>query len=272
MLGQDLTLALANSNVTPFTKEECDITDIDQVEHSIRDADLVVNCAAYTAVDEAESNKELAFKINAEGPKNIAQVCQINGSKLIHISTDYVFSGDAEQPYTEVSIPDPKTVYGASKLSGEVEVQRYLPNNHIIIRTAWLYGKHGRHFGKTILERAKSTEILNVVDDQIGQPTWSLDLAKKIIELGNQNSSRGIYHGTSQGSVSWFEFAKNIFQLNGLDPDRIKPVKSSEFVRATPRPKYSVLAHSAFQNQNLEPIGHWDARLKAAFAAGVFDV
>lgn len=271
MLGSDINQLLLNQDVVLLTKQDCDITDFNQVNKVIVDADVVINCAAFTAVDDAEFNKELAFEINEIGPRNLARACGQIGAKLFQISTDYVFSGESKLPYGENDKTAPKTVYGKSKLAGEVAVTELLPNNHYIVRTAWLYGKNGKNFGKTVLELAKTKESLNVVSDQIGQPTWTMDLAKKILEMAIKPISPGIYHCTSAGSASWFEFARQIFELAGLDPDRIQPVDSDAFKRPAPRPHYSVLSHGALLQENLEPIRDWKAGLEAAFEAGVFN-
>ena len=271
MLGSDLTQLLLGQNVVSLTKEQCDITDSIQVNKAIVAADVVINCAAYTAVDDAEINRELAFQINEAGPRNLASACAQIGAKLFQISTDYVFSGDSNLPYNENDQTEPKTVYGESKLAGEAAVAELLPKNHYIVRTAWLYGKNGKNFGKTVLDLAKTKETLQVVDDQVGQPTWTMDLAKKILEMASQSISPGVYHCTSTGSASWFTFARQIFEFAGLDSNRIYPVDSDAFKRPAPRPHYSVLSHGALLKQNLEPIREWKAGLKAAFEAGVFD-
>lgn len=271
MLGRDLCEELEAKNVLALSKSDCDITSRDQVKNVIEEHDVVINCAAYTAVDDAENNAELAFEINANGPMNLASVCKEKNAKLVQLSTDYVFSGDASVPYRESDPTNPKSVYGKSKEAGEKFVQQVLPENYYIFRTAWLYGKHGKNFGKTILELGKTKDLLNVVDDQVGQPTWTKDLATKIIEVVERGSSPGVYHGTSTGQVTWFEYAKKIFQLANLDADRIKPVSSSEFVRPAARPNYSVLGHDSFISSGISPIRNWEEALSQAFKGGVFD-
>ena len=272
MLGLDMQKALKSKNAIFLDKNQCDITNINIVKKVIKDCDVVVNCAAYTAVDQAEKEPELAFKINELGPRNLALVCSDIGAKFVHFSTDYVFDGNASSPYLESHQPNPKSVYGKSKLAGELAVQSELPNNHYIIRTAWLYGKNGNHFGKTILNLAKTKDFLNVVNDQFGQPTWTHDLAELVVKIVEFNIDPGIYHGTSTGQVSWFEFAQRIFSLANLDVNRIQPVKSSEFIRPAPRPSYSVLGHTSLVNQGVAPIRNWELALNEAFASGAFDV
>ena len=272
MLGFDMQQALDGKEVIFFNKNECDVTEINNVRQVIKDCDVVVNCAAYTAVDQAEKEPELAFKINETGPRNLAIACRGIGAKLVHFSTDYVFDGNSNSPYSESHEPNPKSVYGKSKLAGEYAVQEELPNNHYIIRTAWLYGKNGNHFGKTILNLAKTKDFLNVVTDQLGQPTWTQNLAELVVKIVDSNIDSGIYHGTSSGQVSWFEFAQRIFDLAGLDVSRIQPVSSSEFIRPAPRPNFSVLGHESLIKQGITPIKNWELALSDAFAAGVFDV
>lgn len=270
MLGQDFISELRFQNIKIIEKPKFDIANIDEVRSNIQEVDVVVNCAAYTAVDDAESNQELASRINSDGPKNLAIVCREITAKLVHFSTDYVFSGNSEIPYDEQEIPDPKSVYGRSKLAGEQEVQKILPENHYIIRTAWLYGKHGKHFGKTVLNLAKTHNSLSVVNDQIGQPTWTKDLAKKSIEIVTNLAPTGIYHGTSSGQTSWFEYAQNIFELAGLDISRIEPVSSCAYPRPASRPHFSVLGHKAFELSGIAPIRHWRDALQESFNNGVF--
>jgi len=271
MLGQDFSEVLKNQNLIRLNKSDCNIINFEEVSSKILDVDIVVNCAAYTAVDDAETNQEKAFEVNAIGPKNLAIRCNQIEAKLVHFSTDYVFSGNSTKPYKEYDATNPKSIYGKSKLAGELEVQENIPQANYIIRTAWLYGKHGKHFGKTILNLAKSQEHLDVVNDQIGQPTWTKDLAKKTVELITKSAPCGIYHGTSQGQVSWFEYAQTIFELAGLQKDRIKPVSSEKFRRPAPRPSYSVLGHEAFAAAQISPIRDWKEALRESFDLGVFN-
>ena len=272
MLGSDLVSTLANRDVRALGREECDVTNLTQVQSYVSKADVVVNCAAYTAVDDAESNADLAFSINSDGAANLATACRNSKAKLIQISTDYVFSGLSKIPYSETDETDPKSIYGASKLSGEKAVSEILPDNHYIVRTAWLYGKHGNHFGKTMLKLSKTNETLNVVCDQVGQPTWTKDLSLKLIELVENQLPCGIYHGTASGQVSWYHFAQEIFKMAGLDASRIKPIVSSQFSRPASRPAYSVLGHDSFVKNGISPIRNWKVGLEEAFGLGVFDV
>ena len=262
MLGSDfLIYSDPQLAIQGLTRLECDVTKLKQVEASVRDFDVVINCSAYTAVDAAESDPDQAFLINEVGVKNIAAACEKFNSKLVHISTDYVFAGDSKFPYKEDDLTNPVTVYGKSKLAGENMIRNILPSAHLIIRTAWLYGLNGNNFVKTMIDLEKKLPEIKVVNDQFGQPTWT----KQLVELTNQliisNIRPGTYHGTASGKTSWFEFARAIFREIGKDENRILPVSSEEFKRPAPRPKYSVLDHGALITQNIEPIELWDRGL-----------
>jgi dTDP-4-dehydrorhamnose reductase len=270
MLGRDLVSQLVGEQFIALGKEDCDITDLNSAKRAIGQCDVLINCAAYTAVDNAEKDKTLAFQINAEGPKNLAKICKEIDSKLVQISTDYVFSGKSKIPYCEDDSTNPQTVYGESKLTGEEAVKQILPDSHYIVRTAWLYGKHGNNFPKTILKLAESNTELQVVNDQFGQPTWTRDLASKVVEIVKMNIKSGTYHGTSEGITSWYEFAQKIFLNSGLDPLRIKPVDSKKFTRAAARPGYSVLGHDSLIKAGIEPIQNWESALEQAFSSKVF--
>lgn len=224
--------------------ESLDITNIDSV---LAFADkikpyAIINCAAHTAVDLCEVQKDLAYKINAIGPRNLAIAASKYDAKLIHISTDYVFPGNASEPYLEFDTPAPKSMYGTTKLAGENFVKQFGGNKWFIIRTAWLYGD-GKNFVKTMLKLSENHDTLTVVDDQVGSPTSALELARAISFLIN-TESYGLYHGTCEGVCSWADFAKEIFRLAGKDTV-VKPVTSEEYKAMNPnsadRPKYSVL-------------------------------
>jgi dTDP-4-dehydrorhamnose reductase len=204
--------------------------------------DYVVNCAAYTAVDKAESEQVLCYKINAEAVVNLSAACKLTGSKLVHISTDYVFSGDGTRPYREDDITGPLSVYGKSKLQGE----QALKGNHdsIIIRTSWLYSQYGNNFVKTMLRLGREREELRVVNDQSGSPTYAPDLADailQIIEVSSGDSFRnGTYHYCNTGTTTWYAFAKNIIEKAALKC-RVIPIETKDYPTAAPRPAYSVL-------------------------------
>lgn len=270
MLGQELVNLLENRDCLSLTRNDCDVRDIDQIRSSLRKVNVVVNCAAWTAVDDAETNEIQALEINGFGAGNVAKVCAETNAKLIHISTDYVFPGNATSPYQENAEPCPKSSYGRTKLAGEKAVQKFYLSGSFIVRTAWLYGQYGPNFVKTILNLEKAKNSISVVNDQVGQPTWTYDLGKKIIELAESNAHPGIYHGTASGQVSWFGFAQKIFELIGADIERIKPVSSEEFIRPAPRPKYSVLGHDNWSRSHLGALAHWEDGLERAFKEGAF--
>lgn len=270
MLGQDLMSALSSREVTGFDRAEFDITDIDSVKSILSGFDLVVNCAAWTAVDDAEVNEAAALAINGDGPKNVAKVCNEIGAKLVQISTDYVFSGDATTPYAENSDVGPKSAYGRTKLAGEVAVRDYLPSDHYIVRTAWLYGEHGPNFIKTMINLEKSKETISVVNDQVGQPTWTKDLASQVINLVDSEAPAGTYHATSSGQTTWFGLTQKIFKLIGANPNRVLPTTTEAFPRPAPRPAYSVLGHGSWKAVGMNPIRVWDEALIAAFNDGAF--
>ena len=270
MLGQDLMSALSSREVTGFDRAEFDITDIDSVKSILSGFDVVVNCAAWTAVDDAEVNEAAALAINGDGPRNVAKVCNEIGAKLVQISTDYVFSGDATTPYAENSEVGPKSAYGRTKLAGEVAVRDYLPNGHYIVRTAWLYGEHGPNFIKSMINLEKSKDSISVVNDQIGQPTWTKDLASQVINLVDSEVPAGTYHATSSGQTTWFGLTQTIFDLIGADPNRVLPTTTEAFPRPAPRPAYSVLGHENWRAVGMNPIRAWDEALIAAFSDGAF--
>ena len=226
--------------------------------------DVVINCAAWTAVDAAEEKESSAFTVNAEGPAILATYCARAGARLVQISTDYVFGGDATEPYREDSQPGPITAYGRTKLAGENFVRELLPDNHLVIRTAWLYSPIGHNFVKTIIKAQRDRETLSVVTDQIGQPTSASDLADQIVALLDTYSGSGIFHGTNSGVTSWFEFARAIMSEIGEDPERILPTDSSSYVQLAPRPAYSVLGHEGWAAVGMEPMRDWRVALHEA--------
>ena len=205
---------------------------------------MVVNAAAYTAVDAAEEHEDVALRVNGEGPRVLAEAVAARPDlRLVHISTDYVFAGDASTPYAEDAPTAPRSAYGRTKLAGEIAVRNALPDRAFIVRTAWLYGVHGANFVKTMLALEASKHEISVVDDQRGQPTWSRDLARQIVALLGSGAPAGIYHGTSSGETTWFDFTQEIYRLIGADPDRVQPTTTDAFPRPAPRPAFSVLGH-----------------------------
>jgi dTDP-4-dehydrorhamnose reductase len=233
------------------------------------DPDFVINCAAYTAVDDAESDEAAAMAINGTGPRLIAEECRKAGAWMIHVSTDYVFDGSATSPYAEDAPTNPASAYGRTKLAGDLAVQELLPDTHYLIRTAWLYGINGANFVKTMLRLEKERDTVSVVTDQVGQPTYARDLAEHMGMLIDRHPEPGTYHGTNSGEVSWYDFAREIFRLAGADPERVKPTTSADFVRPAPRPAYSVLGHDHWTDQGLPEMRPWLEALEAAFDDGI---
>lgn len=266
MLGTDLQQALDGRPVTALDRGALDITDADAVRRAVAGHDVVINAAAYTKVDQAESEESAAFAVNAAGAGNLADAAADVGARFVQVSTDYVFDGTATQPYAEDTPRQPIGAYGRTKAAGEDLVLRH-PGVYLV-RTAWLYGEHGPNFAHTMLRLAQERDTVSVVTDQIGQPTWSRDLATAIVRLLDAEAPYGIYHGTNAGSASWFDFARAIFEETGLDPDRVRPTDSSSFVRPAPRPAYSVLGHAAWDAAGLPTPRPWRDALRAAIAEG----
>ena len=218
----------------------CNLKQVDKFFKTNQKIDYCINCAAYTAVDKAETDVEKAFEINAQGAKNLAFVCDEQGAVLIHVSTDFVFDGNKTEPYIETDTPKPISVYGASKLKGEVEIQKTL-KKHFIIRTSWLYSEHGTNFMKTMLRLAETREEISVVSDQIGTPTYAGDLANVILKIvSSKNTSFGLYHYSNEGVASWYDFAKAIFEASNLKI-KTSPIKTEAYPTPAKRPVYSVM-------------------------------
>lgn len=273
MLGRDTVGELRGRGlrVTGLDRTALDITDPDSVRRAVREhrPAVVVNCAAYTAVDDAETDEARALAVNGDGPRLLARACAEHGARLIHVSTDYVFSGEARAtPYPEDHDPAPRTAYGRTKLAGERAVLQELPGAAAVVRTAWLYGVHGRSFVRTMLELEGRRDTLDVVDDQRGQPTWSADVATRIADLGTRlaedGGAHGIFHATGSGEASWFELAREVFRLAGADPDRVRPTGSHAFARPAPRPAYSALGHARWREIGLAPLRDWRPALHEA--------
>ncbi|WP_016908107.1 dTDP-4-dehydrorhamnose reductase [Streptomyces xiaopingdaonensis] len=247
MLGRDVVAVLeaAGERVLPCTRAELDVTDGAAVAAALGTArpSVVVNCAAWTDVDGAEEAEPEAHRHNAEAPRLLARACARNGARLLHLSTDYVFPGTHRTPYAEDAPPGPRTAYGRTKLAGEQAVLAELPTAGAVVRTAWLYGRHGHNFVRTMAGRALAGGTVDVVDDQHGQPTWTRDVARHLLALGRADEpATGVHHSTSAGRTTWYEFAREVFQRCGAEPARVRPVSSAALARAAPRPAWSVLA------------------------------
>ncbi|MEU0024691.1 dTDP-4-dehydrorhamnose reductase [Streptomyces sp. NPDC006335] len=271
MLGQDVLARLAQSGerFVALDRKALDLTDADAVSAALEEhrPAVVVNCAAWTAVDDAETREDEALAINGDGPRHLADACARTGAVLLHVSTDYVFAGDATTPYAEDAPTAPRSAYGRTKLAGEQAVLGF--ERGYVVRTAWLYGTGGPNFVRTMIKLEGVKDTLDVVDDQRGQPTWSADLAGLLVDLGlgalAGTAPAGVYHGTNSGETTWHGFTQEIFRLLGTDPDRVRPTTSEAFVRPAPRPAYSVLGHGRFAEAGIEPLRDWRTALTEAF-------
>ena len=267
MLGRDLveTLRSAGAEVTASDRDELDVLDAGAVDAAVPGHDVVVNCAAWTAVDDAETREADAFGLNAVAPALLASAARRNGARLVQISTDYVFDGVATQPYPEDGVIAPRSAYGRTKAAGEWAVLAGCPGA-LVVRTAWLYGRHGNCFPRTIARIAAERGGLDVIDDQVGQPTWTRDVARVVVDLVAAGAPRGIYHATSEGTASWFDFARAVVASAGLDPAIVRPVTSEQFPLPAPRPAYSVLGHDRTAAAGVAPIPDWAQRWGVAAA------
>ena len=265
-LGQALQSITGNYPNIEFVfcdSSSLDITNLNQVEQTFKHfkPNYCINAAAYTAVDKAESEPVKAHLINVIGAKNLAEVCKEFDTTLIHISTDFVFDGNKNTPYIEEDKTNPKGVYGKTKSDGEQEIIKNL-NEHFIIRTSWLYSQFSNNFMKTMLKLARERNSLSVVNDQIGTPTHAVDLAQVIIKVILSNSKNfGIYHFSNEGSASWYDFAKRIFEINKIAID-LKPIPTSEFPTPAKRPIYSVLDKSKIKSEFNILIDFWQDSLE----------
>jgi dTDP-4-dehydrorhamnose reductase len=281
MLGRDLTDLLTGlgEDVTGVTRDELDITSATAVSSAVETLkpDVVVNCAAWTAVDDAEAHEDAALAVNGHGAGHLAAACRDLGATLVQLSTDYVFDGTAREPYPEDAEPAPRTAYGRTKLAGEQAVRAALPRSSYVVRTAWLYGAHGPSFVRTMIRLARAGTTPAVVDDQHGQPTWTADVARQIHALIAAGAPPGTYHATSTGQTTWFGLATEVFRLlSGTgsaanSPERTvaspTPTTSAAYRRPAPRPAYSVLGHDAWTASGIPPIGHWRDALRQALPA-----
>jgi len=262
-------------NFIATKSSELDITKplkINQLVDSIKPG-VIVNTAAWTDVDGAETNQSGAYSVNALGSQNLAIAASKIGARLVQVSTDYVFSGENTAPWCENAAHNPQSVYGSTKSEGERFVQASLPADSYVVRTAWLYSAEGKNFTKTMTNLASnSAGEVKVVSDQLGQPTFAGDLAKQIVELVLSGAPVGVYHGTNSGQSTWFEFAQEIFKLIGADVSRLIPVSTSEYPRPAKRPSYSVLSHAAWANTTVPVMRDWRIALAEAMPAIIYAV
>ena len=273
-LGTDLQLVLAadaasgSDTVLAVGSSELDITDGPAIARLLADfaPNVIINAAAYTAVDAAETDEDRAYVVNSTGPALLAAEAVRIGARLIHVSTDYVFDGTATEPYPAGAPTGPASAYGRTKLAGEVAVLELAADSGYVVRTAWVYGATGGNFVKTMIALEGKHETLSVVDDQRGSPTWSADLARGLVELGRSSAPAGIYHCTNGGDTTWHGLTQAIFTELGTDPARVIPTTTDKFPRPAPRPAYSVLAGDTWLAAGLTPLPHWRDALATAFA------
>lgn len=273
MLGMDLvrTLSAAGQAYTALSHGRLDITDAYAVAQAVRGHDVVINAAAWTDVDGAERDEAAATRVNGTGVANLARACAAAGAVLIQVSTDAVFDGRAATPYAEDAPTCPISAYGRSKLLGERAVLLTMPEHGYVVRTSWLYGKHGRSFPRIILERAASHpgEPIEVVGDQWGSPTWSKALAVRLLELASAaldgTAPPGIYHATATGVTTWYDLASAVFATAGFYRPTLVPVPLEQYLRAAPQGHYGVLGHEGWARTGLKPMAHWCDMLAEAF-------
>lgn len=271
-LGRAMQAELSKSGIEVLSldRSQLDITNKNEIMHIFKEElpDVVLNAAAWTNVDDAEGAEEDARLVNAYGPGLLAKACSLIDAKFVHISTDYVFSGVSKKPWAEGEVLAPVSAYGRMKAEGEQLVQEFYGRGSFIVRTAWLYSPWGGNFVKTMVRLAlRETRLVDVVNDQIGQPTSALDLAAQIHQMIDRDVAPGIYHGTNSGQATWFEFARYIFELSGADRNRVQPVDSAHYPRSAKRPSYSVLGHQHWLDEGMVPMRDWRDALKDVLPA-----
>ncbi len=266
-LGVDLLDVLRGADAIGLVRSDLDITDAAKVAATLDEIapDVVINAAAYTAVDAAESDEQAAMAVNATGPANLAAAARRCDARLVHVSTDYVFDGLAHEPYDEEAPISPRSAYGRTKAAGESAV--LAEAGTYVVRTAWVYGAAGRNFVKTMARLEREREAISVVDDQRGSPTWSRDLAEGLVALAVSQAPGGVYHCTNAGATTWCGFARAIFEELGADPARVLAITSDAYPTAAPRPAYSVLGNRRWLAAGLPPLRDWRDALHAAVAS-----
>ncbi|AJS59950.1 dTDP-4-dehydrorhamnose reductase [Paenibacillus sp. IHBB 10380] len=262
-LGSDI-VDIFNSihQVFAFGRDTLDITNIEEITRIAREIkpDVIIHAAAYTAVDQAESNLEDAFEVNAYGTRNVAIAAEDVGAKLVYISTDYVFDGTNDEPYSEHDVPSPLGVYGESKYAGE-QYAASLCLSHFIVRTSWVYGKYGNNFVKTMIQLGKERKSIRVVNDQTGSPTYTVDLVHFLLEL-IESDKYGVYHATNVGQCTWYDLAKAIFEIQEMNDVTVEACSTEEFPRPAARPRNSVLGHSAIKRNGFTDLPPWREALE----------
>ena len=269
-LGNEIQLLQAQyAQHTWFNTDvnELDITDKAAIERFVEENEIggIVNCAAYTAVDKAESAPQLARKLNAEAPAFLAEVVGKRGGWMVQVSTDYVFDGTKHTPYVETDEPCPNSVYGQTKLEGEQAVSKFCPNA-MIIRTAWLYSEFGNNFVKTMIRLGREREQLGVIFDQVGTPTYAHDLATAIMTAIDKGIKPGVYHFSNEGVTSWYDFTKSIHRLAGINTCQVSPLHTAEYPTPACRPAYSVLDKTKIKDAYGIEIPHWEESLAKCIA------
>ena len=277
-LGQSIKRLLDEkcfANLSSFSfiftgREELNLENLESIQsYFVRnDIDIIINCAAYTKVDQAEENQNKANLVNHNAVRELAKISKKNKIKLIHISTDFVFNGYKREPYTEDDKTSPINIYGETKLAGELAIISTMPFNSIIIRTGWVYSEFGNNFVKTILNLATKSNTLNIVSDQIGTPTYAYDLAFSILHIVStehfleNEKPTAIFHYSNEGKSSWYEFAKEIISIAGINC-HINPIKTEDYPLPAMRPKYSILSKKKISHEYALNINHWKDALKA---------
>ncbi len=266
-LGHDVVSALedvTDASVTALSRSDLDITDGGAADRAVAAHDVVVNAAAWTDVDGAETAEDEAYAVNTTGPANLAAASARHGARLLHVSTDYVFAGNGSAPYAEDAAPAPRSAYGRTKLAGEQAVLAAAAESYVV-RTAWVYGEHGRNFVATMLRLADGDGLVDVVADQRGSPTWSADLARALVELGSApTAAPGVYHCTNAGHTTWWGLARAVFAAAGADPERVRPTTAAALARPAVRPAYGVLAADRWAAAGLTPMRPWEDALAEA--------
>jgi dTDP-4-dehydrorhamnose reductase len=267
-LGCSFRDVLTESNISfsVLSRSEADITDRESLIQQLSglQPSVIVNCAAWTAVDNAEDFQSEAFAINGDGARNVAIAARLTGARLVHISTDYVFPGDEIGPRDENAVTRPSSVYGASKLAGEEAILAEYSTNSLIVRTAWLYSKYGGNFVKTMIRKALTSSEVRVVNDQVGQPTLATDLAEHVVDLVKHSEAQGVFHGTNSGSATWYDLTIAIYEALGVSTSLVSPVDSSAYPTKARRPKNSVLGHQRTLALGLSEMRLWSDALSSS--------
>ncbi len=267
MLGRDLAMTLEGRGqpVIALDRGALDVTDRRAVARAIGVAQpaVVLNCAAWTGVDAAEAHEDQALAVNGMGAGNVAAECERRGAVLVYVSSDYVFGGTGQPCFGEQDRPAPLNAYGRTKLAGE-RATLNVAGRAYVLRTAWLYGAHGPNFVRTMIDRALHGTHVEVVDDQRGQPTWTRDVANRIVAVVEREAPTGIYHATSSGATTWFELARSVYGLVGASPDLVTPITSDDRLAPARRPASSVLGHGGWARIGMSPLPAWQDALAAA--------